>query len=134
MTSHMMCDDTYYLSKKKHSMIDYARIPTTILQCLPNLVRGRPLLVSDVITLMNEVLENWEPGRKFVAAEVAREFGVRLTSSKKLKNKQTRNRIVRIRCYVHWGSHVHLLHYHGTERVSKFKPLLQAENPLYQKF
>ena len=33
-----------------------------------------------------EVLENWEPGKKFVAAEVAREFGVSLTdASNKIK-------------------------------------------------
>ena len=33
-----------------------------------------------------EVLENWEPGKKFVTAEVAREFGVSLTdASNKIK-------------------------------------------------
>ena len=33
-----------------------------------------------------EVLENWEPGKKFVAAEVSREFGVSLTdASNKIK-------------------------------------------------
>ena len=33
-----------------------------------------------------EVLENWEPDKKFVVAEVAREFGVSLTdASNKIK-------------------------------------------------